>query len=252
MKRFIYLVIVCFSTVSAAFAGEKDSLWIKANDAYSLGEYNRALSLYQDIEKTGYVSSKLLYNMANTYYKLREDGRAILYYEKALKLNPSNQDIKNNLEITRLKTLDRIETVPEFILATWVKDLRNTMSSNKWAWLGVVLFVITALLMLLFRYAPRRGYRKLSFILACVTLFAVIVSFIFSANLRSRANDTGTAIVLVPVSNVKSAPNATGNNLFILHEGTKVEILEEVGQWCKIELSDGRQGWMLASDFEII
>lgn len=251
MKRLIYL-LVCLFTFQTLFAADRDSLWVRANDAYSLGEYQNALDIYSQIEQQGYVSVKLWYNMANAYYKLQEDGKAILYYEKALKLDPANADVKNNLEIARLKILDKIEVVPEFILTTWAKDLRNMMSSDQWAWFGVVMLVATALLLLVFRHAPKISQRKVAFSLACVTVLVVLVAFIFSINLRVNVQDNGNAVVLVPVSNVKSAPNSTGGNLFILHEGTKVEVLEQVGQWSKIELSDGRQGWMLSKDFETI
>lgn len=251
MKRLIYL-LVCLFTFQTLFAADRDSLWVRANDAYSLGEYQNALDIYSQIEQQGYVSAKLWYNMANAYYKLQEDGKAILYYEKALKLDPANADVKNNLEIARLKILDKIEVVPEFILTTWAKDLRNMMSSDQWAWFGVVMLVATALLLLVFRHAPKISQRKVAFSLACVTVLVVLVAFIFSINLRVNVQDNGNAVVLVPVSNVKSAPNSTGGNLFILHEGTKVEVLEQVGQWSKIELSDGRQGWMLSKDFETI
>ena len=252
MKKLIYIISFFFLASAPAFAGAEDSLWVKANNAYSLGEYANAVDYYRQIEDNGYMSAKLWYNMGNAYYKMQEDGKAILYYERALKLDPANKDVKNNLEIAKLKTLDKIESVPEFILTTWTKDLRNMMSSDKWAWFGVGMVVLTAVLMLLFRHAPKTSQRKLSFILACITMVIALLSFIFSLNLRSRVNNTDAGIVLVPVSNVKSAPNSTGGNLFILHEGTKVEILERVGQWSRIELSDGRQGWIESEDFEEI
>jgi uncharacterized protein YgiM (DUF1202 family) len=126
------------------------------------------------------------------------------------------------------------------------------MSSDSWAVTGIVFFLVTAVLMLLFRHAPHVAQRKLSFILACITMVIVLIAFIFSFNLRSNASSKGSAVVLAPVSNVKSAPNSTGGNLFILHEGTKVEVLESVGGWSKVELSDGRQGWMESKDFEAI
>ena len=252
MRKFIYLVLFYLSVSSLAFAMERDSLWIKANNAYSLGEYNSAIEYYKQIEDSGYMSAKLWYNMGNAYYKLQDDGRAILYYERALKLDPSNQDVKNNLEIAKLKTLDKIESVPEFILSTWTKDIRNAMSSDNWAYTGSVFFIITAVLMLLFRHAPQVGQRKLSFVFACVTMLIAIIAFVFSLNLKNKATNKESAVVLAPVSNVKSAPNSTGGNLFILHEGTKVEVLESVGQWSKVELSDGRQGWMESKDFEAI
>ena len=114
------------------------------------------------------------------------------------------------------------------------------------------MLLVTAVLMLLFRHAPTVGQRKLSFVVACITFLFAVIAFIFSLNLRSKAKSIDFAVVLSPVSNVKSAPNSTGGNLFILHEGTKVEILESVGQWSKVELSDGRQGWMESKDFEAI
>lgn len=254
MKKFIYSICVCLLTTTMIFAQESDmeALWVKGNNDYSLGEYANALDAYKQIEDGGYLSAKLLYNMGNAYYKLQEDGKAILYYERALKLDPANEDIKTNLDIARLKTLDKIESVPEFILSTWTKDLRNAMSSDKWAWSGLVLLCVTAVLMLLFRHAPTVGQRKLSFVVACLTFLLAVIAFIFSLNLRSKAKSSDFAVVLSPVSNVKSAPNSTGGNLFILHEGTKVEILESVGQWSKVELSDGRQGWMESKDFEAI
>lgn len=251
MKRLVYIfMFILFS--QTLFAADRDSLWVRANDAYSLGEYSTALEIYNHIESDGYVSARLWYNMGNTCYKLQDDGKAILYYERALKLDPSNSDVKHNLEIARLKILDKIEVVPEFILTTWTKDLRNTMSSDKWAWTGIVLLVITALLVLCFRFAPKSSQRKFSFVFACITFLMVLASFGFSASLKSNVKSQDSAIVVAPVSNVKSAPNSTGGNLFILHEGTKVEIIEQVGGWSRIELSDGRQGWMMSKDFEII
>ncbi len=244
--------MLCIVANGNVLAADKDSLWVKANDAYSLGEYENALEIYKEIENGGFVSARLWYNMGNACYKLQNDGMAILYYERALKLDPSNKDIKNNLEIARLKTLDKIENVPEFILTTWVKELRNTMSSNRWAWFGVSMLVVTVVLLLLFRHAPSVGQRKLSFVMACIFALVVLVSFIFSVNLKDKAENSDTAVVLAPVTNIKSAPNSTGGNLFILHEGTKVEVLERVGQWSKIELADGRQGWMESRDFEAI
>ncbi|MEF9931768.1 MAG: SH3 domain-containing protein, partial [Bacteroidales bacterium] len=204
------------------------------------------------IEKEGYASSELFYNMGNAYYKQGQNGKAILYYEKAFKLDPSNGDIETNLEIAKLNTLDKIDTLPEFILSTWIKEFRNMMSSNKWGYTSIVFLAIMALLLIGYNFAPTTRQRKLAFVLACVSLLFAIFSILFAANLRSNANNSDFAIVMVPVSNVKSAPNSTGNNLFILHVGAKIEILEQVEGWCKIELSDGRQGWIHATEMEVI
>ncbi len=249
----IIVIILLFPAFSAdAAVPAPDSLWYKANDAYAMGEYNNAAGIYGMIEKGGYASAGLYYNMGNTYYKLGNKGKAILYYEKALKLDPSNKDVKINLEIARLNTLDKIDVLPEFILTTWIKDIRNMMSSDKWGYAAIIFLGITALFVIGYNFFPSTGQRKVSFILACLSLLLVIFSVMFALNLRSNADSKDFAVVMVPVSNVRSAPNSTGNNLFILHEGARIEVLERVGGWNRIELGDGRQGWMKSSDMEVI
>ena len=247
MKRIFTLILLVFSLVNL-YADEKGELWTKANDAYSMGQYETALNDYMEIEKNGYQSYKLYYNMGNAWYKTGNMGKAILYYEKALKLNPAGEDALNNLQIAKLQTLDKIDVLPEFIVSTWIKDIRNLMSSNGWGYTAVGLFAVVCILLLLFKFAPTTGGRKLSFVLACVVFMFFIFAVLFAFSLRAKAKSEDNAVVMVPVSNVKSAPNSTGNNLFILHEGSKVEILEQAGKWCRIEISDGRQGWLEEKD----
>lgn len=251
MKRIFTLILLVFSLVNL-YADEKGELWTKANDAYSMGQYETALNDYIEIEKNGYHSYRLYYNMGNAWYKTGNMGKAILYYEKALKLNPAGEDALNNLQIAKLQTLDKIDVLPEFIVSTWIKDIRNLMSSNGWGYTTVGLFAVVCILLLLFKFAPTTGGRKLSFVLACVVFLFFIFAVLFAFSLRAKAKSEDNAVVMVPVSNVKSAPNSTGNNLFILHEGSKVEILEQAGKWCRIEISDGRQGWLEEKDIEVI
>ena len=251
MKRIFTLILLVFSLVNL-YADEKGELWTKANDAYSMGQYETALNDYIEIENNGYHSYRLYYNMGNAWYKTGNMGKAILYYEKALKLNPAGEDALNNLQIAKLQTLDKIDVLPEFIVSTWIKDIRNLMSSNGWGYTAVGLFAVVCILLLLFKFAPTTGGRKLSFVLACVVFLFFIFAVLFAFSLRAKAKSEDNAVVMVPVSNVKSAPNSTGNNLFILHEGSKVEILEQAGKWCRIEISDGRQGWLEGKDIEVI
>ena len=131
MRKAIYILVALCSLAPLFLQAQEpnyNELWNRANNHYSLGEYQDALSAYKQIEEAGMVSYKLYYNIANTYYKLKEDGHALLYYERALKLNPSDKDIKNNLEIAKLKTLDKIEVIPDFILTVWIGKLKNSLS----------------------------------------------------------------------------------------------------------------------------
>ncbi len=253
MKRI--MIIFGILTVSAAWlsAQDADSLWNQAVKDYTEENYQEALAGFTALEADGYVSGELYYNIGNCYYKLGNClGQSILYYERALKLDPSYEDAQVNLAIAREYTLDRIDEVPEFILLTWIKAFRDTVSSDAWAWIALVLFLVTAVMVLLFRFGGSPALRKTAFALAVAALLMTIISAVFAFNLRSGLESDGEAVVTVPVSSVKSSPGSTDQSLFILHEGTKVAVMDSLGEWFRIELSDGRQGWLEAEDVEII
>lgn len=250
--KYIILINALFFSVNLFATDNNQSLWYNANDAYAQGEYQKAVEAYNAIIEKGDVSALLYYNLGNAYYKIGNKGLAILNYERALKLDPSLGDASNNLQIVQLGTLDKIDIVPEFILRTLIKDIRNNFASNTWAIFSLLLLFICALLMLGFRFASSSKMRKASFILGCFTFLLFIFATLFSWSLEKRAMSQDYAIITAPVTNIKSAPNNTGNNLFILHEGTKIEILDKVAGWSKIELTDGRQGWIQQNDISTI
>ena len=253
MKRI--MIIFGILTVSAAWlsAQDADSLWNQAVKDYTEENYQEALAGFTALEADGYVSGELYYNIGNCYYKLGNClGQSILYYERALKLDPSYEDAQVNLAIAREYTLDRIDEVPEFILLTWIKAFRDTVSSDAWAWIALALFLVTAVMVLLFRFGGSPALRKTAFALAVAALLMTIVSAVFAFNLRSGLESDGEAVVTVPVSSVKSSPGSTDQSLFILHEGTKVAVMDSLGEWYRIELSDGRQGWLENTNVEII
>ena len=253
MKRI--MMILGILTVSAAWlsAQDADSLWNQAVKDYTEENYQEALAGFTALEADGYVSRELYYNIGNCYYKLGNSlGQSILYYERALKLDPSYEDAQVNLAIAREYTLDRIVEVPEFILLTWIKAFRDTVSSDAWAWIALALFLVTAVMVLLFRFGGSPALRKTAFALAVAALLMTIISAVFAFNLRSALESDDEAVVTVPVSSVKSSPGSADQSLFILHEGTKVAVMDSLGEWYRIELSDGRQGWMEAEDVEII
>ena len=244
-------VIAALLVGFSAFAAD-DTLWEDAAADYAAGQWQDALDKYLQIEQQGLTSDRLCYNIANAYYKTGQLGEAILYFERALKLNPSNADAKFNLGIARESVLDRIEVVPEFILVKWVRDIKYLLSSNAWAWAALVLMTLVALCMLGFRYFRSIGWRRFAFIMACVLFVLMISAYIFSLSERHDVLSEDEGIVMLPVSSVKSSPGEEGKSLFILHEGTKVEILDRLGTWFKVEISDGRQGWMPSADVEVI
>lgn len=251
MKR---LTLLLYFSVVLSFANAQTTkeLWSNAHTLYSQEKYTEALQDYLQIEHMGYASEALFYNIGNSYFKLKEVGKSILYYERALKLNPSDEDLINNLSLAKEFALDKIEEVPEFILNTWIKKVNYSLSSDAWSYLALILFAATALLMLNFRFGPSSRLRKISFFAAMLSLLIGFGSGYFSMNQKYNYKHKNTAVVMKLVSTVRSSPDNSGKSLFILHEGTKVELLEELGQWKRVELADGRQGWIISIDIEVI
>ncbi len=251
--RFIYLAL--FIIVGLQANGKNiltDTLWQKGNDFYAMGNFESAINNYLTIEKEGFISSELYYNLGNSYYRLGNIGRSVLYYERALKLDPSNKDVKANLTMANTRCIDKIDAVPEFVLVTLVKKIRDSFSSNTWAVVALIFFIIALLGYIFFKQTTSIKGKKLVFITNIVVIFIAIVSFLFSYSLYSRASSNDTAVIISGIGNVKSAPNSTGNSIFVLHSGTKVNVLESIGEWSRIEIRDGRQGWINNSDIEII
>ena len=246
------LVLLLSLALPAAAQEDVSSLWEKAGEAFAAGQWQNALNCYQMIEGEGLVSDDLYYNIGNTFLKLQDNAHAILYYERALKLNPSHADAAHNLEIVRQMTLDKIDEVPDFILVSWFHNLRQGLSANAWAWITLGLLLLAGILLTVFRSGAPRSLRKVSFILSCIVLVLAIFTFIFSLQQKRAVTRQDSAIVTAPVCSVKSSPAEGGKMVFVLHEGTKVRLLDDVGDWARIEIADGRQGWAQGSTFEII
>ncbi len=232
---------------------QQETLWNEGVRAYSEGDWNGALQAWSEIRDNGEVAWELYYNMGNACFKNGDIAHAILYYERALKLDPSVSDVRFNLEMARSMIQDDIQTVPEFFLTRWMRGLCYCMSSDAWAVMGTVLFALMLALALLFLLGASRKARITGFVCGLVALALSIFSVSMAGWQKSDYRAADTAIVTRPVSTVRSSPaDNTAKDLFVLHEGTKVDIIDELGSWYNIELSDGRQGWIPAGDLEII
>lgn len=230
-----------------------DSLWTKACAEYAAGNWRTALDDFAAIDEAGLQSAELYFNMGNAAFKMEEYGKAVLYFERALKVDPSNSDARYNLEVCGRFVQDDIEAVPEFILKTWSRKLCYVADSNVWAVWTILFFALALAMILLFILGPGSGSRKAGFFSAIAALLLSAIALSFSLWQKSDYNKADSAIVMRPVSAVKSSPSTEGSaDLFILHEGTKVKILDNVGGWTDIELADGRQGWLRSTDIEII
>ena len=230
-----------------------DSLWKAGVEAYTAGDWNQAAADWSDVAATGLRSKELYFNLGNAYYKGGEIAKAILYYERALRLDPSDADIRYNLEFARNMTQDRIDEVPEFILKTWARKVNYLLPSNAWAGLSLFLLALALALGLLFLLGPSAGARRAGFFTGIAALLLALAAWGFARSQKAAAERQDTAIVMRPVTSVTSSPSSEATkSLFILHEGTKVRVLDTVSGFTDIELADGRRGWIPSGDIEKI
>lgn len=226
--------------------------WDEGNKAYIDGDYKRAIERYNSIIDRDRYSVKLYYNLANAYFKVGETGRAILYYNKALKLAPSNDDVRYNLAIAEAQTKDKIAVVPEFFLNRWMRGIRNSMSCTAWSVLSLAAFAAVFAFALLFLLSGRIAVRKTGFYGALAALLAFVVTASFAIAERRDMLRREQAIVMSSAISVKSSPDRSATDLFVLHEGTKVRIATEIDGWYEIVIADGKKGWTESRNIEQI
>ena len=247
------LLLLALPFAASATESYPDSLWRSGVEAYTAGDYQAALSAWEGVRDCGLSSKELYYNLGNAAFKTGEIASAILWYERALRLDPSDADVRYNLAFARSQTQDRIDEVPEFILKTWLRKAGYLMGSNAWAVLSLVLLSAALALLLLFLMGGSEGARKSGFFCGIAALLLSLAAWGFARAQKAEADRQDLAIVMRPVTSVKSSPAVdTAKDLFILHEGTRVTLKDSVSGYSLVELSDGRQGWIPTGDLEII
>ncbi len=226
-------------------SGFEEGLRLYRND-----DIGGAIQAWEGVLKQGEVSGSLLYNLGNANYRQGQIGRAILYYERALKLMPRDRDIESNLDLAHLATTDRIEPPVRLIIWNWIDYVRDYFSLPELARALGIAGILAVLLIFGYRIGPvsvRATARGLAIAVTAV-FFLVGTWYIWRAVLDSQTY----AIIMVDKTNVHSAPDNASQELFALHEGTKVQCGESLTDWVSIRLSDGRKGWMQAGDLEKI
>jgi len=254
MKRILYIALVLapVSLFGMVTVQNTDSLCTLANKFYTEGKYSEAITNYEAIIALGKMSAELYYNLGNAYFKLNDIAHAILYFERAYLLNPSDDDIAFNLDLARAYTTDKIEAIPDFFVVKWFMSISNIFSSNAWAFLAISFFVLTLLLLVIYQFSGKYLIKKNAFISSWIALLLFIVSLSFSISQKNRIINSNHAIITTSAISVKSSPSDNSNDLFILHAGTKIETLRNVGEWCEIRIADGNKGWVPKSAFERI
>lgn len=249
MKIKVLIVFVLFGLNALA---QNEALFKSANEAYNEGDYVKAADRYLAIIDNGEHSAELYFNLGNAYYKLNQIAPSIYYYEKALLLKPNDPEIENNLAYSKNMTLDAIETLPETGLANLYRRVTGFLSFDQWAKAAVflmILFVLLYIAFYFFRYSTRK---RIAFIGSLIALLLAVVCTVFAFIEYEDFKADNPAIVFDEESQVKTEPNNRSQQAFVLHEGTKVNVLDELDDWKKIQLADGKTGWIASESIKLL
>lgn len=251
IRVYMFLLLICFTglaSMSAEIPARADSLVLEGNRHYLNREYDRAVDCYTSVINMGYSASSLYFNLGNAFFKQNNFPKAILYYEKARILDPTDEDIRQNLAIANSRIVDKIENIPEFFLKRWFNGISVFLSPDQWALASLVIFSLSLAAFFIYMFTRSYGLKKIGFV-AGVILFALSLTGILFMHKRKQLIRHGNgAIIMAPVVNVKSSPDEQGTSVFVLHEGTRVVLLDSVQQWKEVKIPDGNKGWVQSRD----
>jgi len=249
MKNLIVLLLMLFSFTASA---QNDALFNRATTFYNEGEYEKASENYFKIIENGEHSAAVYYNIGNCYYKLNQIAPSIYYYEKALLLKPNDREIKNNLAYAQNMTLDAFEPLPETSLSKLYKNITGLLSFDQWSYASVFFVFLFILAYILFYYLRYSSHKRIAFIASITSLFIAVFCLVLALVQFRDFEAEMPAIVFSEELIVKSEPNNRSSQAFLLHEGTKVYILDELNDWKKIELKDGKTGWVPSNEIKLL
>ena len=217
----------------------------EANRAYYTGHYDMAAQIYEKVIHAGFASPELYYNLGNAYFKLGNMPIAILYYEKAHKLAPADADIAHNIRLANTKIVDKIEPVPVLFYIRWWNNARNLLSPDGYAKSSLALLSLFWIMLAGYFLARRRGIRVTAFYFAMLFLVVSILGLILAADSHHHALNPDEAIVIEASAGVKSSPDEKSTDLFVVHEGTKVTVMDRIGgDWEEVKIANGNSGFI--------
>lgn len=250
-KGLLFLLLKVMISLSLSANEQAGIFFNLGNSHYQQGAFEEAIEVYLRADSLGYQSAALYFNLGNAYYRSNKPAYARLYYERAFLLEPGDKDIRANLEFLSNRLTDQFNEVPLIFYKRWYRALMNLLPSNQWFLLSLTLFILAASGMVVFRVSRKRTLKKASFY-AGILLFIFSMSFLGISGSRYHHAKSAGAIVMNTVESVRSGPDHNSTVLFVLHEGTKVQTGESLGEWIEVTISDGRKGWMPSRTIEQI
>lgn len=247
MKRLYFLMILLSTTLTWA-----NPLLEKANELYRKEKYAAAIETYEKVLETKQHSVALYYNLANAHYKLSHIAPSIYYYEKALLLNPTDKEVLNNLQFAQAMTIDDIKPVSEVGISAWAKSISGLFHYDTWGKISVLISVLISICFAIYYFSGTVNAKRFSFITMLVFTSLLITTLVVGLFAKNIIESENPAIVFANTAPVKNEPNLNAEDTFVLHEGSKVYIKETYSEWCKVSLSNGSEGWILAQNIKTI
>lgn len=232
------------------------SLGNEVEKEYNEGNFQRVIELLETEQekqkKEGLESSNLYYNLGNAYFRTNEIAKALLNYERAALLNPGDKDIRHNIQYANTKIEDKIQPLDTFFLSSWFLSLQNLFSSNTWAYLAIVSFLLFIVALIAFFFSRSITIKKIVFYVGIILAVFIALANIFASSQKNKVINRDAAIIMAGSAPVHSSPDMNSKELFILHSGTKVRITKEDRIWMEIEIADGNIGWIQRDKLEKI
>ncbi|PHR13807.1 MAG: ion channel protein [Aequorivita sp.] len=247
MKKLLYILILL---ISFSGIGQNENLFEKGKELYKNGKYQQAINSWIKIVENGEHSAELYFNLGNAQYKLNHIGPSIYYYEKALQLSPHDEDIKNNLAFAENAKIDSIEPLPQTVFSKWYKNIAGVFTFDGWAIAAIIFSIFFVALFLFYYFAFSERRKRLLFVSSMFAGFLLIASLTMAFFTYGDYSKNQPAIIFANEIEVKTEPTMGSNVAFTLHEGTKVQISAQDGNWFRITLADGKDGWIPASDLK--
>lgn len=226
--------------------------YIEALEDYKSDNFAAATVKLQDLYDSGYDYFEVCYNLGNCYFKMNDMASAILYYERADKISPGNENVKHNLEVANKQIVDKIEVVPALFYARLWSSITGWLDVTQWAYCCLLVFLLLAAAVVLIVVSKKLVARKSALITSVLLLLVFIFVLCINISLKKRYDSKDDAIVFTPTVSAKGSPTETGVDIFVIHRGTKVNIEDNIGDWIEIKLSDGKTGWIKMKDVKTI
>ncbi len=249
MKMKFLILTGLFLVIAPAFA-QTDAMFNAGKEAYKAENYQEAIDSWRQIVDNGEESPELYFNLGNAHYKLNNIGPSIYYFEKARILDPNDADIKNNLAFAENARVDVIEPLPQTVFKTWYERISGVTDFDGWATAGVVFTFSFVFLFLTYYFSASERKKRFLFASSIVALFLLMASVAMAFTTYADYQNNNPAIVFSEKVEVKDAPSVGGEVSFLIHEGTKVQVLDRETNWVRIRLADGKDGWIPSADIK--